>query len=383
MRKYVVFANRDEVLPNQGQGYFPQDIRRLYGFPAGLTGAGQTIGLLEFSSGYSVRDARSFWQSHGVMAPTVQFVSVDGTRNDQGRSPDDEEASLDLQWVGALAPGARIKVYEAYGGETYNEFLQSMIRSLDYVLNEKTHRPSVLSISYGDAESDFDPALLRQVADLVAKLDAQGITVCIASGDQGAYGMHDPSGPRTRHADFPASCPAAIAVGGTSLQPDGAEMAWTYQGPQNGGATGGGFSAVFPAPVWQRPVLAPYAGPDGTLERGLPDVAFNADPATGYNIVFQGQIAVVGGTSVSCPVFAAVVALANQLRAQRGLPPLSGLAQRLYQQHATLPFHDIVAGNNTYNGVTGYAAGPGWDPCTGFGSVRNVSAFIEALARDA
>jgi subtilase family serine protease len=379
LRKSVVFANRDAVVPNNGQGYFPQDIRRLYNFPADLDGAGQTIGLLEFSSGYSLRDARTFWQSHGILAPRVKFVSVDGTRNDQGRSPDDEEASLDLQWAGALAPGAEIVVYEADTGQTYNDFLQSMIRSLQYVLDDTQHRPTVLSVSYGDAEGDFDPSLLKQVAELVAELDQRGITVCIASGDQGAYGMHDPRGPRAPHADFPASCPAAIAVGGTSLQPDGTETAWTYNGPDNGGATGGGFSSVFPAPDFQVPVIQAYARSGQPYGRGLPDVAFNADPATGYQIIFQGQIAVVGGTSVSCPVFAAAVALANQRRAQRGLPPVSGLTRTLYSAHSRLPFRDVTVGNNSFNGVPGYSAGPGWDPCTGFGSL-DVAAFVEALA---
>ncbi|SFU52322.1 S8 family serine peptidase [Alicyclobacillus macrosporangiidus] len=367
----VVFAT-GHVTPNHGQGYFPEDIRRLYHFPADLDGTGQTIGLLEFSNGYNLRDARQFWTSHGITPPRVTFVSVDGTPNDGGRSPDDEEATLDLQWAGALAPGADIVVYEANAGDTYASFAQSMTRTLQYILHDTQHRPTVLSISYGDGEISFDPADLRQWADLIRQLDARGITVCIASGDQGAYGLHDPNGPKARHADAPASAPFAVAVGGTSLQPDGTETAWTYRGPENGGATGGGFSAVFAKPSYQSAI-------HGT-GRGVPDVACNADPATGYQIIFQGQSAVVGGTSVSCPVFAAAVALANQRRAQRGLPPLSGLAALLYGAQMTGVYRDITAGDNTYDGVAGYAAGPGWDACTGFGSF-DVSALVERLSQ--
>ncbi|MCL6632587.1 MAG: S53 family peptidase [Alicyclobacillus herbarius] len=355
----VVYAT-GTVVPNNGQGYYPADIKRLYNFPDNLTGQGQTIGILEFSNGYNLRDAQQFWQMHGITAPQVTFVSVDGTPNDGGTSPDDEEATLDLQWAGALAPGARIVVYEANAGSTYEDFAQAMTRTLEYILNDTQYQPSVLSISYGDGEVSFNADDLRQWADLVAQLDAKGITVCIASGDQGAYGLHDTSGPKTRHADAPASVPAAIAVGGTSLQPDGQETAWTYNSPDNGGATGGGFSSVFTKPDYQ-------SGISGN-GRGLPDIACNADPATGYQIIFQGQAAVVGGTSVSCPVFAALVALANQAREQQGLPPLSGLAKVLYSGAAGLGYRDITVGNNTFNGVTGYKAGPGWDACTGFGS---------------
>ncbi|MCL6516864.1 S53 family peptidase [Alicyclobacillus sp.] len=388
-----VFAT-GEVAPNAGQGYFPGDIRRLYHFPADLDGAGQTIGLLEFSNGYNLRDARQFWQMHGITPPRVTFVSVDGTPNDGGRSPEDEEATLDLQWAGALAPGADIVVYEANAGDTYEAFAQSMTRTLEYILNDTRHHPTVLSISYGDGEVSFQEEDLKRWADLIRQLDARGITVCVASGDQGAYGLHNPNGPRARHADAPASVPYAIAVGGTSLQPDGTETAWSYNSPDNGGATGGGFSAVFARPAYQSGITGGGTGggaggpggADGSAAgRGLPDISCNADPATGYQIIFQGQPAVVGGTSVSCPVFAAVVALANQRRAQLGLAPLSGLAAMLYEgvsggRSLAGAYRDITRGDNTYNGVPGYAAGPGWDPCTGFGS-SDATALVEALSQ--
>ncbi len=370
IRRRLLPGSGDQV-PNNGQGYLPSDILNLYNFPAGLDGSGQTIGILEFSNGYSVQDAQQFWSMNGINGPSVTFVSVDGTRNDGGVSPNDAEASLDLQWAGALAPGADIVIYEANAGNTYETFAASVTRALQYVLDDPNHHPSVLSISYGDAEATFPETDISAWADLIAKLDAKGITVCVASGDQGAYGMHDLNGPKVRHADAPATVPMAVAVGGTSLSPDGTESAWTYLGPQNGGATGGGFSEIFPQPSYQ-------SGFGSGVGRGVPDVAFNADPATGYQIVFQGQPMVVGGTSVACPVFAAVVALANQQRASAGLAPLSGLVNTLYSQAGNIPYRDITSGNNSFNGVTGFDAVPGWDACTGFGSL-DVSTFINFL----
>lgn len=272
-------------------------------------------------------------------------------------------------------PGATLLVYEAAGGRDYQSFSAAMSKTLRYILDDSENAPSVLSISYGDAEASFGNAAIQEWRDLIDQLDAAGITVCVASGDQGAYGRHtQPQSGETadRNADAPASVPACVAVGGTSLATDGSETAWSYLDRRNGGATGGGFSNVFSRPDFQ----GDRQGPPG---RGLPDVAFNADPATGYQIVFQQQNTVVGGTSVACPVFAAIVALANQALANDGHKPLSGLTQYyLYDAASSLPFNDITEGNNSYAGVEGFPATADWDACTGWGSV-DARRFIEAI----
>ena len=113
--------------------------------------------------------------------------------------------------------------------------------------------------------------------------------------------------------------------------------------------------------------------------RGIPDLALNADPATGYEIFFEGQAMAVGGTSVAAPLFAAIVALANEHRAKYGLAPTSGLTDWLYANADKGFFRDIAAGNNTFNGVTGYVATKGWDACTGFGSL-DATKFIESIS---
>ncbi|MGB7757980.1 MAG: S53 family peptidase [Salinisphaera sp.] len=372
-RKYAIFGS-GEGTAHGGQGYYPSDIRSAYRIPEDLDGSGQSIGILEFSNGFSLPDAQSFWRMHDIDPPDVQFISVDGTRNDHGQSRADQEASLDLQWAGALAPGAELLVYEAAGGRDYQSFSIAMSKTLRYILDDTEHAPSVLSISYGDAEASFGDAVIKEWRDLIEQLDSAGVTVCVASGDQGAYGRHTRPRPGEtvgRNADAPASVPTCVAVGGTSLAADGSETAWSYHDRRNGGASGGGFSNVFSRPDRQ----SDLQGPAG---RGLPDVAFNADPATGYQIVFQQQNTVVGGTSVASPVFAAIVALANQARTRDGHKPLSGLTRQLYTAASSLPFNDITQGDNSYAGVQGFQAEPGWDACTGWGSL-DARGFIEAL----
>lgn len=367
MFKKIIKAQTNDVLINQGQGYFPQDIRKTYNLPNHY-GKGQTIGILEFSNGYNLKDAIAFWSSHGIKTPNVSFVGIQGATNDNGMHSTDMECTLDLQWIGALVPESHIVVYEANAGATYATFAQAVTEALTYVLNDTTYKPSVLSVSYGDAEATFGPSICQEWADLIQKLDVKGITVVVASGDQGAYGMHNLAGPRIKHADAPATSPYAVAVGGTSLSPSGQETAWTYNGPQNGGATGGGYSKLF----------KPRSGQSAKGGfRGLPDVAFNADPATGYQINFGGSPMVVGGTSVAAPVFASIVTLLNEALQNQNLPVISGLSSLLYDKRVK-GFRDITQGNNDYNNVVGYDAVTGWDPCTGLGSL-DASTFIDSV----
>jgi kumamolisin len=365
---------------NAGQGYFPRDLRSAYRYPADLDGSGQTIGVLEFSNGYNPADLTAFWTTHGITPPSVVFVSVDGTPNDGGTASVDMECTLDVEWAGAMAPGALIVVYEAGAGGNDVAFAVSMQKALEAVVADEVHRPSVVSISYGDAETHFPASALKAWDLAMERAAARGITVCVASGDEGAYGVQGEGRP-IRHCDAPASLPHALGVGGTTLTLTPAltratEVAWTDT--NNNGASGGGVSVVFPLPPWQDGAGVPPS-PAGLPGRGVPDVALNADPDTGYNVVFQGQSTVVGGTSAAAPMWAALLAAANQARASRGLGPLGFVTPLLYR-HGTGPaFHDIVSGNNTFEGVTGYSAGPGWDPVTGWGSVDG-TALVELLA---
>jgi kumamolisin len=184
-----------------------------------------------------------------------------------------------------------------------------------------------------------------------------GITVCVAAGDNGSSdGVTDGKA----HVDFPASSPHVLACGGTSLVLRGAsvssETVWN-DGPQ-AGATGGGVSDAFALPAWQRNAgVPPSVNPGAHVGRGVPDVAGDADPQTGYVTLVDGQRGVIGGTSAVAPLWAGLTARINQA---------SGVAlgffnAQLYAQANALS--DITVGNNG-----AYAAGPGWDACTGLGS---------------
>lgn len=350
---------------NQSQkGFLPNDIRNAYNIPQGYTGEGQTIGLLEFDSGYSQESIDGFAQQTGIqIANPPIVVSVDGGSNDGGTSQIDLEATLDVEWVYAIAPKVNLVVYEAPGGTSYGAFGLHLLHALKAAITDKKNAPSVLSISYGDAESSFPQDDLKGWEKLMSAASAKGIIVCVASGDQGAYGKHNPQGVKARNVDGPASCPSALAVGGTTLDMTrnqvSSERAWTDT--NNNGSTGGGVSQVFAIPDYQK-----NAGIPGTM-RGVPDVAANADPDSGYFIVFNGTSGVIGGTSASSPVWAAILAGMNQQRQTEGLKPLANFHEALYALKGQ-GFRDITKGNNNYDGVVGYDAKTGWDYCTGWGS---------------
>ncbi len=365
----VRHPKRTELLANQGQGFFPSDLKTAYRFPAGLDGTGVTLGILEFSNGYSVSDVEGFWQTFNIPAPRLSFVSVDGTPNDGGTSPYDMEATLDVEWAGAMAPGAHLVVYEASAGTSDRSFGTSVLRALEYAVYDKVHQPSVLSVSYGIAEFRILPATLRAWDSIIAQGAMVGITTVIASGDQGAYGRRSPGGIHL-HVDGPASSPHAVAVGGTHLILDGQgaiqeETGWTDV--NNNGASGGGISQVFSVPSYQNHITLPVK-PGYRTGRGVPDVSANADPDTGYAVMFQGASTVVGGTSAAAPVWAAIFTLINQARIQKGLKTVGYANPMVYDMGGTPVFHDIVVGNNSYGGLEGYQCTPGWDPVTGFGT---------------
>jgi kumamolisin len=185
----------------------------------------------------------------------------------------------------------------------------------------------------------------------------------VACGDNGSGdGVDDGEA----HVDFPASSPHALACGGTKLQArGGAISAETVWNEASGGATGGGVSDTFDLPDWQQSAGVPAsANGNGRIGRGVPDVAGDADPTTGYTIRVDGEQATVGGTSAVAPLWASLVALLNE---QRGTP-LGFANPMLYGLSTATAFRDIVSGSNAVGGTPGYAAGRGWDACTGLGS---------------
>ncbi|XBS70764.1 S53 family peptidase [Acerihabitans sp. KWT182] len=268
-----------------------------------------------------------------------------------GANGADGEVMLDIEIVGALAPQATLAVY--FAGNTD----QGFIDAVNTAIHDTANRPSVISISWGGPESSWTTQSLDAFDDVLQSAAALGVTVCVAAGDSGSSdGVDDGAD----HVDFPASSPYALACGGTRLvAADNAiktETVWN-DGAQ-GGAGGGGISTHFPLPDWQKSLKAVRTGGKQTAlsHRGVPDVAGNASPETGYKVLVQGQWTVVGGTSAVAPLWAGLIARANAAAGKT----LGYLQPLLYTADAC---RDVTQGNNG-----DFAAAPGWDACTGLGS---------------
>jgi kumamolisin len=349
--------------------YTPLQIAKAYNFPSSVNGKGQTIAIIELGGGFSQSDLDTYFKSLGISpAPSVTAVSVDGATNSPTGDPNgpDTEVMLDIEVAGAVAPGAKIVVY--FAPNTDAGFLDA----INQAAMDKTHKPSVISISWGGPESSWTAQSLQNYNSALQGIAALGVTVCVACGDNGSS---DGSSDGSDQVDFPASSPFSLACGGTSLDISGtaitSEVVWN-DGAGNG-ATGGGVSATFPLPSYQANAnVPPSANPGGAAGRGVPDVSGDADPQTGYQVLADGSQFVVGGTSAVAPLWAGLVALFNQTLGT----PVGYLNPNLYQKVALAAgtFNDITSGNNG-----DYSAGPGWDACTGWGS-PNGAAIVQSLS---
>lgn len=337
----------------------PPQVATLYNFPLGADGTGQAIGIIELGGGYNTSDLNTYFSGLNLTPPDVISVSVDGGAN-APTTPDsaDGEVALDIEVAGAVAPGAKIVVYFAPNTD------QGFIDAISTAVHDTANKASIISISWGGPESNWAQSSLTALDNACQSAGALGVTITVAAGDNGSS-----DGASGNNVDFPASSPHVLACGGTNLEGSGtnisSEVVWN-DGSQ-GGATGGGVSVDFPLPEWQANVGVPnsFSSSGG---RGVPDVAGDASPNTGYNILVDGQQEVVGGTSAVAPLWAGLIALINQ---QRGTPV--GFANpTLYANPSA--FHDITSGNNG-----AFNAGPGWDACTGLGS-PNGTLIASALA---
>jgi kumamolisin len=339
--------------------YSPVQVAALYNFPTGVDGAGQTIGLIELGGGYNESDISTYFSGLNLTPPDVVSVSVDGGTNSPS-NPDsaDGEVALDIEVAGAIAPGAKIAVYFSPNTD------QGFVDAVTTAVHDTTNHPSVISISWGGPEPTWTQSGLTALDDACQSAGALGITVTVAAGDSGSS-----DGASGNNVDFPASSPHVLACGGTTLEGNGTTISseTVWNDGSEGGATGGGVSVDFALPSWQANAGVPKST-SSKGGRGVPDVAGDASPETGYNILVDGQQEVVGGTSAVAPLWAGLIALINQ---QRG-SSAGFVNPALYA--APSAFHDITSGNNG-----AFSAGPGWDACTGLGSPNGV-AIATALA---
>ena len=334
--------------------FTPVQLASLYGFPT-ATGQGQCVGIIELGGGFTPADLQTYFSNLGITtAPKVTAVSVDGGANSptgDANGPDGE-VMLDIEVIGAIAPQANIAVY--FAPNTDAGFLDAITTAI----HDTTNKPSVISISWGSAESNWTAQSMTAMDEAFQAAASLGVTICVASGDSGSS---DGETDGTDHVDFPASSPYALACGGTSLQASKTsitgEVVWN-DGAQ-GGSGGGGVSSFFALPSWQSGLQTTDA--DGTAtplgKRGVPDVSGDADPETGYDVRIDGTDTVIGGTSAVAPLWSGLLARINQLTGKS-----VGLVQPVLYQNPQA-FRDITDGNNG-----DFYASEGWDACTGLGS---------------
>src|SRR5579875_3928863 len=299
--------------------YTPLELATVYGMPD-ADGSGQTIAIIELGGGFAQSDLDTYFSGLGLATPKVAAQGVDGAQNTPGQDPQgaDGEVLLDIEVSGALAPKSSIVVY--FGPNTDAGFLDAIAAA-----THATPTPVAMSISWGQSEDQWTAQARTAMDSAFADAVALGITVSVAAGDNGSSDK-DTSG-SGKHVDFPASSPHVLSCGGTTLHASGgtvqSETVWNDGG--SGGATGGGVSDVFPLPSWQSSAGVPQSGAGGS-GRGVPDVAADADPVTGYQVYVDGSAEVIGGTSAVAPLWAGLVARIAQLTGQR-----VGLAQaKLY-----------------------------------------------------
>jgi kumamolisin len=345
--------------------FTPKRIAELYDFPDQLDGTGQRIAVIELGGGFRRQELNRYFARLGIEPPKITTVSIDGARNQPGVDQEaDNEVVGDIEVIGAAAPGAEMVVYFAPLSD------RGFVDALTTAIFDP-REPSVISISWGQAELEWTGQARRVMDDAFRAAAALGITVCAATGDAG---WTDGVSGRHAHVDYPASSPWVLACGGTSLAEQDGGTAETVWNNHNGNATGGGVSALYGLPGWQRNASVPRSVARGGRGRGVPDVAGNADPQTGYLIGGGTNDIGWGGTSAVAPLWAGLIARLNQGLGQR----VGHLNPLLYNGLAPSAFNDVPrGGNGAYRARRGR-----WDACTGHGSPRG-SALLEALAATA
>jgi kumamolisin len=342
-------------------GLTPADVLLFYNLKplrdAGLDGSGQTIVLPEIDDLPNLNDLNKFATEFGL-PPFDPLVQV--KRDPSWGTPQKPqgETVLDLEIIHEVAPKAKLVVYLSAADFGHGD------RAFDQMVTD--HLGSIISESLGACEPDTPSGHRNTYAGIQDRAVAVGMSHFVATGDNGAYTCgenQDPAG------SFPSTLPTVTAVGGTSVfeSQQGTyfkETAWGS--PLDESGTGGGPSQFYPLPSYQKAI----AQAAGHGLRQVPDVSADADPSTGFHIVFGGKEGQAGGTSAATPLWAATIALINQDLVQKGHHEVGFANPALYwmgANQATLParpFHDVTAGNNL-----AYDAGTGWDFATGWGSM--------------
>jgi len=355
-------------------------------YSLGDLGHGARVAIVEFEPN-STSDISGYESCYGITT-TVNYVPVDGGA---GTGSGSGEAALDIEDVAGLAPGATIDVYQAPNTNvgSYDDY--------DKIITAGTDK--VVSTSWGQCEDYTSPSDDESMEALFEQASSQGQTVFAAAGDTGSTGCLRSQGPDASavNVQMPASAPYVLGVGGTTI--DGSsETVWNDSETQSGSG-GGGISSLWCMPAYQYQTTIPglinadsqtnsncAAAVDHYI-RQVPDVSADADPDSGYVILYQGEWIVIGGTSAAAPLWAAIAALtdASPFCADYGSGAAGVLPEGLYAaialdhsyvypasaEQVAEVLADITSGNNDYtpSGYDGglYPAGVGYDEATGLG----------------
>lgn len=350
------------VQPNAGSGpggnLMGYDFRAAYAPDTALTGAGQTVGLLQFD-GYSSNDIAYYENLAGLPAVALTNVLVDGASGQPSGTGGQVEVSLDIEMAVSMAPGlSRVIVYEAPNPSPFVDLLSRMAND---------NLAKQLSCSWYVPDGTAEPA----ADQIFQQMAAQGQSFFNASGDNDAY---------TGLIDFPGDTPYITQVGGTTLTTTGPGGAWASETVWNWGielgsqldgvGSGGGISTQYPIPDWQTNIVT-TANQGSTTMRNTPDVALTADHI--YVRAIGHDYLGIAGTSAAAPLWAGFMALVNQEAAASGKPPVGfinpALAAIGSSANYLSAFHDITTGNNTWSqSPNKFYAAPGYDLCAGWGT---------------
>jgi subtilase family serine protease len=397
-------ANAGKSCPAaSSSAYIPSQLSKAYNYDglhnAGLQGQGQTVGVFELD-GYSASDVKAYTQCFGGGGVPVKNVILDGFNGKPGAGA--IEVELDMETVLSMAPKlSKLVVYEAPNTtQGYNDEFARIV----------SDRTPVISVSWGDCESNAGQTEAQQENKFFQEAAAQGQSILVAAGDSGSESCFQLQGGGFNfalNADDPAAQPYVTGVGGTTLtlnSSNGYSSEHVWNGGILGGAGGGGLSQFWKQPGWQSGPGVQNSYSNGMRE--TPDVSLNADPATGYPVYCtvgsncsglggSGWIT-VGGTSAAAPMWAAAVALTNQEAAQHGKGNVGFLNPALYKVASGSryhgDFHDITPPNNSSTpsnndelGINGgaYPVTNNYDMATGWGSFNatNLATDLVALAK--
>jgi kumamolisin len=378
--------------------YIPSQFAKAYNYDglhgAGLHGEGQSVGVFELD-GYSLSDVQAYTQCFGGGSVPIQNVMLDGFNGQPGAGA--IEVELDMEVILSQAPNlAKLMVYEAPNTtQGYNDEFARIVKD----------RTPVISVSWGDCEKNMGQQEVNQEHQFFQQAAAQGQTILVAAGDSGSASCFQLQGggfDTSLNADDPAAQPYVTGVGGTNLtlNADNSYQSETvWNGGFLGGAGGGGLSQFWKQPSWQTGPGVQNQYSNGMRE--TPDVSLDADPATGYpvyctagsNCTGSGGITggasgwlTVGGTSAAAPMWAAMIALANQQATKAGKKPLGFLNPSLYKvgsdSNYSRDFHDITTAGSNDEGFNGgaYPVTQDYDMATGWGTFNAARLAADLVA---